>query len=67
MGNLRLATFRFDVTPPLGHSLCGGWITPVQEVADQLEALGIVVLGAGDPIVICALDWTGLLNSAHLL
>jgi hypothetical protein len=38
----------------------------VREVGDPLEALGIVILGAGDPIVICALDWTGLLNSTHL-
>ena len=67
MGNLRLATFGFDITPPLGHSLCGGWITPVREIEDSLQALGFVLLGAGDPIVICALDWTGLLNSAHLL
>ncbi|MEM7011402.1 MAG: hypothetical protein AAF585_07960 [Verrucomicrobiota bacterium] len=26
---LRLATFHYDVTPPIGHSLCGGWIKPV--------------------------------------
>ena len=25
-GNLSLASFTFDVTPPKGHSLCGGWI-----------------------------------------
>jgi len=64
--NLRLATFRFDITPPIGHSLCGGWIKPVIDVDDPLEAIGYVLLGAGDPIVVCVLDWTGLLNSAHL-
>src|SRR6218665_2637402 len=63
---LRIATFRGDVTPPLGHSLCGGWIKPVEVVDDPLEALGFVILGAGKPIVVCAVDWTGLLNSAHL-
>jgi len=63
---LRIATFRADVTPPMGHSLCGGWIKPVLAVDDPLEALGFVILGAGKPIVICAVDWTGLLNSAHL-
>ena len=63
---LRLATFRFDVTPPQGHSLCGGWIKPVVAVDDPLEAVGFVLLGAGKPIVICAVDWTGLLNDAHL-
>ena len=27
--DLRIAPFRFDVSPPLGHPCCGGWITPV--------------------------------------
>ena len=63
---LRLATFRFDVTPPQGHSLCGGWIKPVIDVDDRLEAIGYVLLGAGKPIVVCAVDWTGLLNEAHV-
>ena len=65
-GNLRIASFRFDITPPKGHPLCGGWIKPVIDVDDPLEAIGYVLLGAGKPIVICAMDWTGLLNSAHL-
>jgi len=63
---LHLAPFRFDVTPPPGHSLCGGWIKPVVDVDDQLEAIGFVLLGAGKPIVLCAVDWTGLLNDAHV-
>ena len=42
---LRIATFRFDVTPPIGHSCCGGWIKPVEVVDDTLEALGFVILG----------------------
>lgn len=62
----RIGTFRFDVTPPLGHSLCGGWIKPVEVIDDSLEAIGYVLLGAGEPIVVCVVDWTGLLNSAHL-
>lgn len=65
-GNLRLASFRFDVTPPMGHGLCGGWIKPVLGVDDPLEAIGIVILGAGKPIVLCAVDWTGISNDAHL-
>lgn len=63
---LRIAPFRFDVTPPVGHPLCGGWITPVVDCEDALEAIGYVLLGAGKPIVVCAVDWTGLLNEAHL-
>lgn len=63
--NLHLATFRFDVTPPVGHSLCGGWIKPVEGVDDPLEAIGFVLSGMGPPVVICAVDWCGLLNGAH--
>lgn len=64
--DLHLASFRFDVTPPMGHSLCGGWIKPVVGVDDPLEAIGFVLLGAGKPIVFCVVDWTGLLNDAHI-
>lgn len=65
-GDLHLAPFRFDVTPPKGHPCCGGWIKPVEVVDDPLEALGVVLLGAGKPIVLCAVDWTGILNEAHV-
>ncbi len=64
--DLRIGSFKFDVTPPLGHSLCGGWITPATVIEDSLEAIGFVILGAGEPIVVCAVDWTGLLNEAHI-
>lgn len=65
VNTLHLCPFRFDVTPPLGHSLCGGWIQPVVGVDDPLEAVGFVLLGLDKPIVICVVDWTGILNAAH--
>lgn len=64
-GGLHIAPFRFDVTPPVGHSLCGGWIKPASGVDDPLEAIGYVLLGAGAPLVVCVVDWTGILNEAH--
>src|SRR5438445_8877445 len=63
---LLIAPFRFDVTPPVGHPLCGGWIKPAVDCQDELEAIGFVLLGEGKPIVICAVDWTGILNDAHV-
>src|SRR4051794_2131524 len=63
---LLIAPFRFDVTPPVGHPLCGGWIKPAIDCRDELEAFGFVLLGAGQQIVICAVDWTGILNEAHV-
>jgi len=63
---LKLATFRCDVSPPMNHPLCGGWIKPVVGMDDPEEAIGLIITGAGEPIVICAVDWTGLLNEAHV-
>jgi hypothetical protein len=65
MPAFHLAKFACDVTPPTGHPLCGGWIEPVRAVDDPLRALGVILLGTGQPIVLCAVDWCGLRNAAH--
>jgi hypothetical protein len=64
MPPLHIATFECDVTPPEGHPLCGGWIMPVRGVDDPLKALGVVLLGGAKPVVLCAVDWTGIRNEA---
>lgn len=64
--DVHLAPFRFDATPPRGHGCCGGWIKPVEVVDDPQEGLGFVLTGAGKPVVVCAVDWTGILNSGHV-
>jgi hypothetical protein len=65
MAALHLATFSSDVTPPLGHPLCGGWIEPIRGVDDPLKALGVILLGMGQPIVLCAVDWCELRSEAN--
>ncbi|HEY7153777.1 MAG TPA: hypothetical protein VH575_07440 [Gemmataceae bacterium] len=60
----RLATFSCDITPPIGHPLIAGWLPAVRKVDDPLRALGVVLLGIGRPVVLCALDWCGLGNEA---
>jgi hypothetical protein len=65
MPALHLATFACDVTPPLGHPLCGGWMEPVRTVDDPLRALGVILLGMGRPVVLCAVDWCGIRNDAY--
>src|SRR3954447_16809767 len=67
MPTLHLATFRADVTPQIGHPLCGGWIKPAVAVDDPLDAVGVILLGMGRPIVLCAVDWCGLRNEANRL
>ncbi len=61
-----VAPFRFDITPPLNHALLGGLVMPAVALDDALEGIGYVLLGAEAPIVVCVLDWAGLLNTAHL-
>jgi hypothetical protein len=61
-----IAPFRFDVTPQVGHPLLAGLVPAAVACDAPLEAIGYVLLGAGDPIVVCALDWAGLMNDAHL-
>lgn len=62
---LRVATFEADVTPPEGSPLCYGFVPPAKSVDDPLSARGIVLLGAGKPIVLCAVDWTGIRNATQ--
>jgi hypothetical protein len=60
-----VATFQADVTPPLGSPLCNGGVKPAMEIVTPLTARGIVLLGAGEPIVLCAVDWVGIANESH--
>ena len=62
---LRISTFNVDATPPLGSPLCNGAVKPVKEVVTPLTARGVVLLGAGEPIVLCAFDWVGIGNGGH--
>ena len=60
---LKVATFDLDVTPPLGSEMA---YDPVKNTWDLgLRARGIVILGAGEPIVLCAVDWIGIGNASH--
>ncbi len=65
MLDFHLSRFEVDATPPTGHSLCGGWIRPVEGVDDPLYLRGVVLEGAGLPVVLASLDWTGVLNESH--
>ena len=60
---LKLATFDVDATPPIGSRMA---YDPVTNAGDLgLRARGIVLLGAGRPIVLCAVDWLGIANEGH--
>lgn len=61
---LKIATFRVDATPPLGSPVA---YAPARKIEDPLWARGIVLLGSGQPVVLCAFDWIGIGNSGNLV
>ena len=60
---LRVATFDLDVTPPIGSRMAYDPVTNSWDLG--LRARGLVLLGAGPPIVLCAVDWIGIGNEGH--
>jgi hypothetical protein len=61
-GELRVGTFEVDVTPPLGSPVA---YALTRRIDDPISARGIVLLGAGKPIVLCAVDYLGISNSGY--
>lgn len=62
-GTLRLAKFDVDATPPVGFMMAYDRVIRVEELG--LRCRGIVLMGSGKPIVLCAVDWIGIGNEAH--
>lgn len=61
--DLQLAKFDIDVTPPVGFMMAYDRVIRVEELG--LRCRGVVILGAGKPIVLCAVDWIGIGNEGH--
>lgn len=60
---LRVATFDVDATPPVGAWMAYDPVTNRWDLG--LRARGLVLLGAGEPVVLCAVDWIGIANEGH--
>ena len=61
--SLRIATFDVDATPPIGSMMAYDPVTNRWDLG--LRARGVVLLGGGEPIVLCAVDWIGIANGGH--
>ena len=60
---LRVAVFDIDVTPPVGSAMAYTTVEKIPELS--LRCRGVVILGSGDPIVLCAIDWIGVANEGY--
>jgi len=61
-GSIRIGVFQVDATPPLGTPVA---YALVRKIEDPLSARGVVLLGIGKPIVLCAVDWIGIANGGQ--
>jgi hypothetical protein len=60
---LSLAAFDVDATPPVGSYMTYGQV--INTWVMGLRARGIVLMGAGKPVVLCSVDWLGIANDAQ--
>jgi hypothetical protein len=61
---VRIATFDLDVTPPVGSWMAYDPVTSTWDMG--LRARGIILIGAEQPIVVCAIDWIGVAMKAMM-
>ena len=60
---IRISGFDIDITPPLGSLMA--YDKAISHGDLGLRARGIILLGAGQPIVLCSFDWLGIGNEAN--
>src|SRR3954464_9409016 len=61
-GPLRAGVFAVDASPPVGSPMA---YDPTKEVVHPLSCRGVVLIGDGEPVVLCAVDWIGIGNDGH--
>ena len=59
---LKIATFDVDVSPPIGAPVA---YVAARSIVDPLSARGIILFGEGKPVVLCAVDFLGIGNTAY--
>ncbi len=59
---LRVAVFNADATPEIGMPVA---YVKARSITDPLSARGVVLMGEGKPVVMCAVDWIGIGNGGH--
>lgn len=59
---LRVGTFDVDASPRVGTPMA---YNPTKAVQHPLSCRGVVLIGEGGPVVLCAVDWIGISNDSH--
>ncbi len=59
---LKAGVFAVDASPPVGSPLA---YDPTKGVEQPLSCRGVVLIGDGEPVVLCAVDWIGIGNGGQ--
>src|SRR3954470_20160506 len=59
---LKVGVFAVDASPPVGSPLA---YDPTKGIAHPLSCRGVVLIGQGRPVVLCAVDWIGIANEGQ--
>ncbi|MFO0950146.1 MAG: hypothetical protein U0835_03145 [Isosphaeraceae bacterium] len=60
---LKVGVFAVDASPPVGSPMA---YDPTKEVVHPLSCKGVVLIGEGKPVVLCAVDWIGIGNDGQV-
>ena len=60
---LKVGVFAADASPPAGSPLT---YDPNKRVEYPLSCKGVILIGEGRPIVLCAVDWIGIANDGQV-
>ncbi len=60
---LKVGVFAVDASPPVGSPLA---YDPNKGVVQPLSCRGIVLIGEGPPVVLCAVNWIGIANDGQV-
>ncbi len=60
---LKVGVFAVNASPPVGSPLA---YDPTKAVSDPLSCKGVILIGEGRPIVLCAVDWIGIANDGQV-
>ncbi len=60
--SMRVGVFDVDASPPVGSPLA---YDPTKGIDTPLSCRGIVLAGAGKPVVLCVIDWIGISNGGQ--
>lgn len=61
-GPLKVGVFAVDASPPVGSPMA---YDLTKEVILPLSCRGVVLVGEGEPVVLCAVDWIGIGNDGQ--